>query len=139
MHQQLSTLAGKSHGPTQSQGAKDVQVYRVPAGGKLGLLGGEEEDLRDIPLGSAVTSSRQHLWEGPAAAPLVISRRYFSTGLLFWCRSARGRGCQRKPPGVAMGKSLQHSIETWNFLLLTISYPTAISELTRAGQTLAAP
>lgn len=50
-----------------------------------------------------------------------------------------GRGCQRKPPGVAMGKSLQHSIETWNFLLLTISYPTAISKLTRAGQTLAAP
>lgn len=34
-----------------------------------------------------------------------------------------------------MGKSLQLSIETWNFLALTISYPTAISELTRARQT----
>lgn len=47
----------------------------------------------------------------------------------------QGWGRQRKPPGVAMGKSLQHFRETWNFLLLTISYPAATLELTGAGQT----
>ena len=32
-----------------------------------------------------------------------------------------------------MGKSLQHSAETWNFLVVIISYSAAASELRRAG------
>lgn len=98
----------------------------------------ERGRISGVSLGAAVRTRGSTSGQGPAAGPLAaghnrcayVSGRHFSAlESLCW-----GWGRRRKPPGVALGKSLRHSLETWTFLVLTISYPTATSEPRRAGQ-----
>lgn len=60
------------------------------AGGRLGILGAEQEELRDVP-------------HGPISQCLCVSTRRFSAGLPLWCHCA-GVGLSEEATRCGPGK-----------------------------------